>query len=306
MDTFQFTLTLSDHYFQRLKQAKKDHLLNIGRCWFDPDTVKGKEISVKIGPETISIAYSTKKTAVQDSCVYAEVTALIETKEGIFLRIVQKGFLFLPVSDNGTDNENLMKILTYLSSRCQYVHKYANLTLANVAPLQALLFRLRKNQGVKSHINISMLFAIPLLVISLFVGTIFCNILFQRPEINREEAISLTASYVECDPGMRRRSKIRFIDLKFSNSSEQTIDGCCCSELLLTELEALPAGTEMRLLIHPVSNDVLEITVEGKTLLDFSAALGKLRTEATLFFLLGLLIYSGGIAAVVEAAQKKR
>lgn len=307
MDTFTFTLMLTDNYYQQLKKAKKSSISNTGRCWFDSNAVTDKKVHVTINQETISITYNTRKSTVQDCCSYGEVATLIETREGIFLRIEHKGFLFLPVSDNGLDNENLMSILRFLASHCRYVHKHGNLSLTNVSPLQKLIFRLRPSQGTRLDSNAPILFALPILLVSLFIGTIFCSMIFQRPEIAREEAISLTATYIQCDSAIRWSwHRTRSIDLEFSNATEQTIDGCCSTKALLSELEALPAGTEMHLLIHPVSNDVLEIVANGNSLLEFSESIRKLRNETFGFFCLGLFLYVCGIFAALEAAREKR
>ena len=305
MDTFQFTLELSDEYFSQLKAFKLSHPYKIGRCWFDPKAVTDRKIDININLEGISIAYSAKNQPVTDACTYKGVSTLIEANQGILIRVEQKGFLFLPVSKNGSDNENLMEILRFLSDKCKYIHKYGNLSLPGVPFRQKLLFRLRPKQGFYLNPHRPFLMMIPFLLVGLFISAMMINMIFERPEITKEEATSVISTYISCDPYMKKH-RINSIDLVFSDAEELTVDGCCASKALLEQLQATPAGTKMNLLIHPVSKDILEIEVNGTRLLNFSDSLTKLRREAFGFLGLGIFMLIACIVAAHELLRKKQ
>lgn len=305
MDTFQFTLRLSDTYFSQLKALKLSQPYKIGRCWFDPKAVTDKKLDVNINSEGIRIAYRTKKHSVTDACTFMDVSTLIETKQGILIRVEQKGFLFLPVSENGADNENLMEILRFLSDKCKYIHKYANLSLPGVPFRKKFLFRVRPKQGFYLNPYKPFLMILPILLVGLFISVVMVSMIFQRPELTKEEATSLTATYLSCDPYMNKH-KINSVDLVFSDAEELTIDGCCASKSLVEQLQATPAGTKMKLLIHPVSKEILEIEINGTRLLIFSESLTKLRREAFGFLGLGILMLISCIVVAYERLRKKQ
>lgn len=113
--------------------------------------------------------------------------------------------------------------------------------------------------------------------------------------VERAEAIPMTAVYASYDVA-RSRHSIRFIQLSFQgNEISPDIDGNCATEELINLLDAIPAGTEVSILLHPNSDTVLEIATEDRIILNFEESLRNLTREATVFQYIGWFLYAGTI-----------
>lgn len=107
------------------------------------------------------------------------------------------------------------------------------------------------------------------------------------PPLDEQNAIMLSAVFDSADPAYGKFST-KYIDLQFRDANEQTVDGCCLGYGLQEKLENIPSGTQMQLLIHPDSGNVLQIKAAGETLLDFDYAQDQLWRASRLFAGLGV------------------
>ena len=84
---------------------------------------------------------------------------------------------------------------------------------------------------------------------------------------------------------------VKYVNLEFQDADTQMVDSCCLGYGLEEKLENIPSGTQMQLLIHPDSGNVLQIQVEGETLLEFDYAQDQLWGEAMFFPILGVFMF---------------
>ena len=145
---------------------------------------------------------------------------------------------------------------------------------------------------------------IVLMCMLLFVGTVFTTGPLRNREIERDEALAVAGTFERVDPAYNK-GNLKYIDLVFSDGEEQTIDGCCVRQGLEERLEQIPAGTQMRLLVHPKSNCVLQLEVNGQILLDFDNAQEYLWQEAMAFMWLGAFMYAVTVYFIVRMVRKK-
>ena len=125
------------------------------------------------------------------------------------------------------------------------------------------------------------------LLIGLFLGYIFLQMPGNNAEITREEAVYLAGTLQECDVNYRN-GRIHSIGLTLSDSDKQFVHQVCSSETLADTLRAIPENTEIVLLVHPSSHNILEIQVKGEVLLEFDRSQELLANNASGFGVLGI------------------
>ena len=100
-------------------------------------------------------------------------------------------------------------------------------------------------------------------IFGLILGTIFIfGMGHWNAPVTRAEARNITATFSSFQES-RKRGEVREIILRFDDHEQMYIDGQCIDEALCAEIEALEHHTVVRLLAHPNSNIVLEMTVGG-------------------------------------------
>ena len=125
------------------------------------------------------------------------------------------------------------------------------------------------------------------MVICLFLGYIFLQMPGDNAEIMREEATCLVGTLQECDVNYQK-GRIHSIGLTLSDMDKQFVHQVCISKTLADALRALPVNTEMLLLAHPDSHNILEIQAEGEVMLEFDCSQELLTNNAGGFGILGI------------------
>ncbi len=100
---------------------------------------------------------------------------------------------------------------------------------------------------------------------------------FMLPDIEREDAVETSAVYLYCEKhggGRRHRTKYK---LYFENNIVYDIENTDTQHW--DQLQAVPRGTQMKLLLHPKNNIILEATAGDTVLYDFETTLARARDE---------------------------
>ena len=107
------------------------------------------------------------------------------------------------------------------------------------------------------------------------LGTIFIfGMGHWNAPVTRAEARDVTATFSSFQES-KKRGEVREIILRFDDHEQLYIDRLCIDEALCGEIEALAPHTVVRLLVHPNSNTVLEMTVGETTLLNLEESVDK-------------------------------
>ena len=307
MDVVKLTIRLTAEYREQVSEAQEIEALRKCRSWVDLLEPTDKNIAVELNGTCIILRCNTRNGLRQESCTYGGVLAVTEMKDGILLRLSHKRLLWLPVSDEPQENERLMDAVILLCTYCKYHFRIAKLRLKKVGIAKRILFCVKTRRGLYTG-SLDAKIAIGLFIcLAFFVGTVFVSQVFQNQRIQRQDATVLNAEFIEADPSYGRNMiSIRYIDLLFKNAEEQTVDGCCLGYGLKEKLESLPSGTEMQLLTHPKSGNVLEIQVGNNTLLEFEFAQERLWNESLVFMALGVFMYAVSVGLLVKMFWKKR
>lgn len=304
MDAVRLTIRLTEEYRERINKARASEDLRKCRSWIDLLDPAVERAEVEINGDCVSLRCNTQKGAVQDSCTYDGVLAVIEMKDGVLLRLSHKRLLWLPVSEDVRENELLMNAMMLLCNHCRSVFRTARLKLKGIGVTKKIAFRFRPRQGYYTGHAFVRGSTIAFICLLLFAATVFVSQLFQNQKIDEQNAIMLSAVFDSADPVYGKISTI-CIDLQFRDAEEQTVDGCCLGYGLEEKLENIPSGTQMQLLIHPDSGNVLQVKVAGETLLDFDYAQDQLWCESLLFAGFGVFMLVCAVFLIYALIRKK-
>lgn len=304
MDPIVLKIELNHDHATKLDRAKDAEFLRKCRSWFDLMGSTGQTAIMEFGEEGVTLTCTTSKGVAQDSCGYDSVLAVTEMKDGILLRFSHKRLVFLPVTADLQNNQKLMEIMGLLCRKTKYVFKDAALKLPGVPFGEKLRYYTAK-RGHHTGSGYLKWFMVALTVVALFIGTMFVCQPIQNQKVSRQEAEELTAQLKYVAHTSNRYGSINEIVLYFHDADSRYVRSCCLGNGLTEKLENLPAGTNMHLLIHPQSGNVIQIEANGKTLLESDYAQKKLLEEAWGFFGLGLFMYlSAGVMIVVLIRKK--
>ena len=140
--------------------------------------------------------------------------------------------------------------------------------------------------------------AIVLFIISLFLGSIFTfGMHYWNKDVEREECIEVTTGFIsyKCIKSNRRPTDVKEIRIDCENNS-YFIDGVSVTASLLDKISMLDKHSEIKLLIHPNSNTILEFSTGSDQIILFDDTIEKLGKEKIGFLFLGLFMYfSAGV-----------
>lgn len=151
---------------------------------------------------------------------------------------------------------------------------------------------------------------IAVILICLWMGTVFTfGLGYSHASISREQAIEMEAIYQSCRI-FKRYSTQHSAVLYFSGLEPMSIDVSCLNSSLVNELDKLTAGKTIHFLVHPNSNTILELEVDGKTLMEFEDSMESITRSRYAFHILGLIFYAAlliaGIQWLIRHRRKRR
>ena len=154
--------------------------------------------------------------------------------------------------------------------------------------------------------------AILFLIVGAILGTVFTfGQQYWNAPIDREEAIAVEAEYFSYtrkflhpeshDVGIKCKTKN-------PNYVKYYIDASCVTYDILDFVHSLERGTTLEMLIHPNSDTILSLTVNGEVILDFDEVQGNLDLTNVGFLCLGIFMYAlavcGAVRLIVIAVRK--
>lgn len=304
MDEVKLTIPLNEEYRERIDQARSSEDLRKCRPWNDLLNSSTDRAEVEINQDGIILRCNTPKGIVEENCTYDGVLAVIEMCDGVLLRLSHKRLLWMPVSEETRENELLMDAMMLLSKHCKYLFRTSRLNLKGVGIKQRIAFRFRSRQGYDTGNSFIKGTIIAFICLSLFGAAVFVSEPFRNQKIDRANAIMLSAVFDRVDR-VYGKYGVQYVDLEFQDADTQMVAGCCLGYGLEEKLENIPSGTQMQLLIHPDSGEVLQIQVVGETLLEFDYAQDRLWREACFFPVVGVLMLAVAVSLLYVLIRKK-
>ena len=137
------------------------------------------------------------------------------------------------------------------------------------------------------------------MVIGLFLGYIFLQMPGNNARVTRPEATYLVGTLEDCDVNYRK-GHIHSIGLTLADGDKLFVHQICASQALADTLSSLPEDTELMLLVHPKSHNILEIQADGNILLEFDRSQELLESNANGFGVMGIGMIGLGIFCAVN------
>lgn len=140
----------------------------------------------------------------------------------------------------------------------------------------------------------SMQQAIFFLVIGLLLGTVFTfGMSHWNEEIPRESCKYIETEFLDYHErhSLGKPSHIKEIMIDCSNGERYFIDGVSINKELRNAVKNLSEGERIRLLIHPNSDTILELSCNEGLVLEFKDTIKKLGQEKNGFGILGVVMY---------------
>lgn len=304
MNDLELTIRLTNEYDACFERARTLTDLRKCRCWFDRKNVINNEVAVSLTLHGIIICYRTAKEQIQETCTYDSILSVTEMHDGIILRLSHKRLLFLQAANNRKDTELLMQAMVMLGEHCKYLFRKSYLYIGKASLFEQIKFRMRPKQGYYDGMGYLKTLWIALICITAFIATVFVLEPVNNRIIPESEAIRVQAIYSGCDPAYRR-GHVKYINLLFEDYEELTVDSSCSSSNLAHQLDNIPAGTQFHILVHPKSEYVLQIDIDGELLLEFNNAQNKIWNESIIFAVIGLFLYIGDLGLLIGLIRKK-
>ncbi len=100
--------------------------------------------------------------------------------------------------------------------------------------------------------------------------------------ISIDKALPSKGIYEGCNFVYSSKSHIvDMVEIFFSHGQSRIIQVPCITQKLLDEIEHVPKGAQLEMLLHPSSNSILMLSVDGKTLLDFDESSKRMTQKAS-------------------------
>lgn len=149
--------------------------------------------------------------------------------------------------------------------------------------------------------------AIFLLLAGLFMGTVFTfGMHYWNAPIDQKDAIHKEATFDSYKEKTGKRNSTKEICVYFLDSEQLYIDGECVNDLLRNELSVIDAGTKVALMIHPNSDTILDMRVNGNIILEYYDVQEKLSAEKDTFLVLGIILYAMALYGLVNLIPKRK
>ncbi len=159
----------------------------------------------------------------------------------------------------------------------------------------------------RRHTPVPISVSVFLLVIGLLLGTVF-TVVFQsrNAPVDRWDAIAVDATFESYSIRGVVDERDQVIWLRFSDYENLAIDSSCNTADVRDKLERINEGDTVHLLLHPVSDTILEMRWRGITVLDFDTAQNHLRMSEKGFLALGIFMYFCAVVGVVTLLREVR
>lgn len=310
MQTVTLQVALTEQYSRQLDRIRKAADLRKCRSWPEILCISGEYAQVELDESGITLRGQTAKGIKEEHCGYDSVLGVTELREGILLRISHKRLLFLPAAESGAESEALMAAVYLLSRCCRYLFKRGSVGLKDVTFLQWLRFRTRKRQGYYEGEAWLRMGTALLIAVALFMGTMFVSMPFRNYKVSKGEAESVVTCLLSVEGHYRRprrsfRRELRYILLNCSEGEQFQIRNCYRNEGMLEQLESIPVGTSVEMLLHPKSGTVLELVADDRVYVDFEGSQDYLWRESLVSAGLGVLCYAAAPYLIVLLVKKK-
>ena len=185
--------------------------------------------------------------------------------------------------------------------------------MGNKSKAQKPGYKTRTSKKRSWIVDIPIWCCIYFIVIGMVLGYVFINVTWrERALIEQSEAIPVTATYDSHIVRTSARSgSVSEVEVRFDDFEKCYIPGACVWEENETALKTLQSGEKVQLLLHPNSGDIWEMKREGNTILSFSDARQRMRTDNIGLTVLGgivgyLIAITGAVSLILQWREHRK
>ena len=136
--------------------------------------------------------------------------------------------------------------------------------------------------------------AVFMLVIGILLGSVFVfGMQYWNKNIARDDCTAVKTQFLSYDEirQLKRPMTIKEIAIDCTDGNRYYIDGVSINEELRNQLSLLSENENIKLLIHPNSNTIVEFSNDQTVLMNFDETISRLEGESFGFLFLGLFMY---------------
>lgn len=140
-------------------------------------------------------------------------------------------------------------------------------------------------------------------ILCFILGTVCTfGMLGLNDEVTKEECTYIETQFVDYHEMIKAKgNNSRGITIYCSDGKKYKIDPVCINDMLRDDIAELERNADIAMLLHPGSNEIVELTANNVKLLNFDETIGILVRESTFFVFLGVLMYLGSLAFLIDA-----
>ncbi|MBQ8783723.1 MAG: hypothetical protein IJZ57_08135 [Clostridia bacterium] len=140
-------------------------------------------------------------------------------------------------------------------------------------------------------------------ILCIFIGTVcISDVLYRTDEVTKEECTYIETQFVDYHETIKAKGNhSRGITIYCSDGEKYEISPKCINDMLRDDISELNRNSDITLLLYPESDTIVELTADNAKLLDFDESIKNNRKGITIFLLLGIFMYIGALAFLVDA-----
>lgn len=283
----KITFTVTEAYIQRVLSACAEVGAEGVGSLIHLNHAKGCEVTVYPGALRCSVYWEARNQKHREVLWYDSIPVCYELSDGILLRVNEYTVLFLPIIHDAHSNKSLLWMRKQLRRGCVETPTFAVLTGDGIGRLSRMKDKLRIRSKQRRLTPLSgFMIDIWLLPFVLAVGLVYGA--WHGGPVPYEEAIPYTGAF-QSYYTTRGRNSHTYLDL------EGQVPFLVQIPRDAESLEVLQPGTEVHVMRHPRTGEVMEIVVGDEVLASFDAAYTHLNRVSSACALLSCVCVGAGI-----------
>lgn len=141
------------------------------------------------------------------------------------------------------------------------------------------------------------------MVLFVFLGTVNTfGIQYWNEDFKKEECIYIETQFADYQETRKLIiAQNKGITIYCTNGEKYDINPVCINKMLREDISELERKADITMLVHPDSNEIVELTANDVKLLDFNNATDVLDYKATSSHLFGILMYISSLVCLANA-----
>lgn len=270
-----------DHLEKMARKAKK--YLCVCAC------EEGTTVTVELEDKQLRIGCRSKRETTQTTYTLRDIKRCQVYADGCLMLFKDQKMLLLPVTDDEEQEARLVELCGSLE------HRLGGLRFVVIDRPDVLA---DEENGERARVGFSPadspLAMIVMGILAILMATVFVHMKGDYAPVARGDC---TVYAGEFDTYVVDSQE--YIELYFADEEMFWVHQACGTQDFLEKLDTVKAGTPMELVVNPQVDYVVEVTADGRELLNFEGAQEAMQREATGFMWIGIVVYAAAVFLIV-------